>query len=210
MTLAYGWLIKTRNRISSALIGKASTEWELNFLQTIDAKFDKYGMDCRLSANQHKRLFLILSRAELLTVEMASRVSAPSNRPSQPNSASNIHNESIKSNDDRRCEIMSTVGFTDGRLADKPSLVDQGPTSAKEILPPDPLPDIPDPTPKAPGLPVSHQGSGLPKILSIGQNRVSLPDPHVQQTRSNESGRRHRSAMLEKAWEFMQETKSQD
>jgi hypothetical protein len=64
MTLGSGWLTKTQKRISDALVGGQLTKWEMQFIQTIDAKLETYKTDSKLSDNQHQKLFMLLTKAE--------------------------------------------------------------------------------------------------------------------------------------------------
>jgi hypothetical protein len=64
MTLAYGWVLKIQKRIAGALVYGQLTKWEMQFLQTIDNKLETYQTDAKLIDSQHRRLFMILSRAE--------------------------------------------------------------------------------------------------------------------------------------------------
>ena len=64
MTLAYGWVIKTQKHISDALVRGKLTKWEMQFIQTIDMKLDRYKTDSKLSDNQHQKLFTLLTKAK--------------------------------------------------------------------------------------------------------------------------------------------------
>jgi hypothetical protein len=67
MTLGYGWLTKTQKRIADALVSGKLTKWEMQFIQTIDAKLETYQTDSKLSKNQHEKLFTLLTKAETPT-----------------------------------------------------------------------------------------------------------------------------------------------
>jgi hypothetical protein len=77
MTLGYGWLTKTQKRISDALVSGKLTKWEMQFIQTIDAKLEAYQTDSKLSKNQHEKLLTLLTKAETPTSRPHSSWSSP-------------------------------------------------------------------------------------------------------------------------------------
>lgn len=77
MTLAHGWAIKIPKRISSALLGGQLTKWEMQFIQTIDPKLEKYKTDSKLSDNHHQKLLTLLTKAETPTTQPYSSSSSP-------------------------------------------------------------------------------------------------------------------------------------
>jgi hypothetical protein len=64
MALDYGWVTKTQQAIGDAIVSGKLTNWELNFLQSISTKLDKYTTDSRISDKQQSKLLSVLRRFE--------------------------------------------------------------------------------------------------------------------------------------------------